>query len=102
MSVVVIDDKCTACGMCVEICPGDLLTFSNDKLNVRMRQPADCWDCMACVKVCPCEALETKLPYQLAYFKASLKPTVLEDRIIWRVTDINGRTEEFLLRTKEI
>jgi len=42
-----------------------------------------------------------KLPYQLANYKASLEPEVSEDHIKWTLTDIDGKTEEFVIKTLE-
>jgi len=102
MSVITHNDKCTGCGKCVEICPGDLLVLNQEKNKSMIRHPEDCWDCMACVKICPYGALETKLPYQLASYKASLKPQVYPDRIVWQLTDLAGNKEEFIIKTLEI
>lgn len=57
---------------------------------------------MVCVKLCPCNAIVTKLPYQLALYKATLVPKVYEDKIKWVCTDINGNKEEFEIKTLEI
>lgn len=99
MSITVNSDKCLGCEKCVEICPGNLLVLDKDKACIR--HPQDCWDCMACVKVCPEQALETKLPYQLAGYKASLKPTVFTDRIEWELTDLHGQKEHFTIKRLE-
>ena len=86
--------KCIGCGGCVDICPGDLLRLDeNGKSSIRNQ--ADCWDCMACVKSCPEGALETRLPFSLADFGATLKPKIYPDRIEWRLTYADGRLEEF-------
>jgi adenylylsulfate reductase subunit B len=105
MTVVVNRSKCTGCkGLdfprCVQCCPGDLMALDkNDKSYIRDEQ--DCWDCMACVKECPHAAISTKLPYQIALYKATLQPKVFRDKIKWTLTDIDGGKEQFELRTKE-
>lgn len=101
MSVITDKDKCIGCQKCVDICPGNLLVLDPQTKKTFIRHPEDCWDCMACVKICPQQALETKLPYQLANYKASLKPTVYPDKIVWQLTDLKGKKEEFILKTLE-
>lgn len=54
------------------------------------RATSECWDCMSCVKVCPSGALETRMPYQLGYFKASLRPIMGRNSITWKCRDIHG------------
>lgn len=55
------------------------------------RATNECWDCMSCVKACPCGALETRIPYQLGYYKATLRPIMGKDSITWKCRDIHGR-----------
>ena len=45
---------------------------------------------MSCVKACPAGALETKIPYQLGYFKATLRPIMGKNVITWKCRDIYG------------
>ncbi len=106
MSVAVDVQKCTGCrGLkeprCVESCPGDLMALDAVIGKAYIRDPRDCWDCMSCVKLCPHGALETRLPFQLANFGASLRPKVARDRIVWTLTDAAGNTEEFVIKTLE-
>lgn len=98
MSVFVDQKKCLGCGKCIDICPGDLLLREEKTGKVIMRCPEDCWDCMACVKQCPQHALQTKLPYQLANYKATLQPFIYPDKIIWQLTSLDGKKEEFILK----
>lgn len=56
---------------------------------------------MVCVKSCPFGAIETRLPFQLAGFGASLKPEVAKDKIVWKLKDADGNTEIFEVLTKK-
>lgn len=96
MGLRIYHQKCTGCGRCVDVCPGDLL-YLNDEEKSMIRNQADCWDCMACVKSCPAGALETKLPFSLANFGASLRPEITEKEIHWICNDPDGKTEEFII-----
>lgn len=104
MSVIFDYDKCNSCKgqdepFCVRLCPGDLLLINEENKKPYIRSERDCWDCMVCVKACPFGAVETRLPYSLAGYKASLKPVVRKDRIIWHLLDCNGNEEVFELKT---
>ncbi|MGE5582973.1 MAG: 4Fe-4S binding protein [Bacillota bacterium] len=88
--------KCNGCGKCVDICPGDLL-FINQSGKSAIRNQAECWDCMACVKTCPAGALETRLPFCLADYGASLKPEVGTEEIRWVCKHPDGEIEVFTI-----
>jgi len=67
------------------------------------RAANECWDCMSCVKVCPSGAIETRMPYQLGYFKASLRPVMGHNKITWKCRDIYGNeaTYRFINRIEK-
>ena len=76
--------KCTGCAgsaesCCERACPGDLMAVSPENGKAYCRATNECWDCMSCVKACPCGALETRIPYQLGYYKATLRPIMGKD-----------------------
>jgi len=54
MAVKIDTDKCTGCGACVECCPTDSLSLSDDKAAVNSD---GCIDCGVCVDECPAGAL---------------------------------------------
>ncbi|MFW5787750.1 MAG: 4Fe-4S dicluster domain-containing protein [Halanaerobiales bacterium] len=106
MSIKVDENICTGCPghkqpPCVKNCPGDLLFIDRKTNKLKIRNPEDCWDCMVCVKVCPVSALETKLPYQLAFSNASLKVYKEDKKIIWKLNDKYGNVETFNLCIKK-
>ena len=97
--------RCTGCGsrpesFCEEICPGDLMAVSNETGRSFCRNPRDCWDCMSCIKVCPAGALETKMPYQLGYHKATLRPVMGKDEITWVCRDIHGNEHIYTYKNR--
>jgi adenylylsulfate reductase subunit B len=47
---------CTGCGMCVEICPGDVLRMADGKPE--LAYPEECWHCGACMLDCPSGAID--------------------------------------------
>ena len=54
--VIVSEEKCVGCGICVCFCPMDALEgWGIIKVN-RER----CVDCLECIEACPVDALEEK------------------------------------------
>lgn len=105
MTVKIDLKRCNACRQlaepqCRKHCPGDLMQLNPETQKAYINMEADCWDCMVCVKACPMKAIETKLPYSIAYYGASLKPTIKKDIIIWKLKDINGSEETFEIKTR--
>jgi len=55
--------KCNRCGTCIDMCPMDVLHFSQSGFP-HMKYRDDCWYCDVCVFVCPRKAIIMKdLPY---------------------------------------
>ena len=52
--------KCIGCGICVSVCPGDVLEMENDRPLVRY--PDECIHCAACMLDCPSSAIFFRLP----------------------------------------
>jgi len=51
-------DKCTGCGMCVEVCPHNVFELKNGTAAIIDRDL--CMECGACAKNCPFDAIEVK------------------------------------------
>ncbi len=52
-------EKCYGCGMCLEVCPHQVLAKENGK--VRIEDKDACMECGACAKNCPAEALQVSV-----------------------------------------
>lgn len=97
--------RCTGCpdlpeSRCEEACPGDLMVVDDATHRARCRSTRDCWDCMSCTKACPNGAIETRIPYQLGYHKATLRPIMGKGRIVWKCVDINGKEYTYEYRNR--
>ncbi|MBN1525737.1 MAG: 4Fe-4S binding protein [Spirochaetales bacterium] len=52
----IINDDCTACGVCQDECPSDAIKEGDAKYTITDA----CTDCGACVDVCPSEAISAQ------------------------------------------
>lgn len=59
-------EKCTGCGLCVNLCPSDTLIMEDKK--VRMKQPVECMMCADCVAFCPEDAIVATRNYKYTGF----------------------------------
>jgi NAD-dependent dihydropyrimidine dehydrogenase PreA subunit len=49
----VINDECTACGVCIDECPEQAISEG----DIYKIDPVKCTDCGSCADVCPVEAI---------------------------------------------
>ncbi|QAR33281.1 4Fe-4S dicluster domain-containing protein [Geovibrio thiophilus] len=54
--VVIDEDKCTGCGLCVIVCGASLIYMDNDKAKTK-RYFCIPSDCVKCVEACPVNAI---------------------------------------------
>jgi NAD-dependent dihydropyrimidine dehydrogenase PreA subunit len=47
-------DECIACGACVDVCPDDAISETDDTFVI---DPEKCTDCATCEDECPVEAI---------------------------------------------
>jgi len=59
VSTIKIDsEKCTGCGMCIEVCPHSVFLMSEKKAAICDRDA--CMECGACALNCPVRAISVK------------------------------------------
>jgi ferredoxin len=58
-------EKCTGCGMCMEVCPHHVFRLEAGKAEIQERD--NCMECGACAKNCPFEAIGVKAGVGCAY-----------------------------------
>jgi len=102
MPAVISNERCNGCRACLEICPGDLLAFDKKTKKACIPEPGDCWECFSCVKACPRTAIEIVLPYQIAYYKASLTARFSKDKksLVW-ILKKEDKKKVFEIKTRE-
>ncbi len=61
--VIILEDTCKGCGLCVGVCPKHILCIAKDKINEKGHCPAAvtelsaCIGCAFCAIVCPDSAI---------------------------------------------
>ena len=58
--------KCTACGICAEVCPQDVFWGSQRKNIPVVSYPEECWHCNSCVLDCPEKAITLRIPLPMS------------------------------------
>ena len=57
--VVVDEDRCKGCGLCVSVCPAHILELADDRFNakgyrpIEVTDPGACTGCATCATICP-------------------------------------------------
>ena len=60
-------DKCTGCGLCIKICPADMMSFISDEEKYPQYKGTEedfCVACGACHAICPKEAITLTVGYR--------------------------------------
>jgi NAD-dependent dihydropyrimidine dehydrogenase PreA subunit len=50
--------KCTGCGMCIEVCPHEVIAIENKKATIIDKDA--CMECGACGRNCPASAISVR------------------------------------------
>ena len=67
MPPIIDQEKCTACGECVDVCPQDVFFGSKNGETPVVSYGEECWHCNACVVGCPVEgAVTLSLPLPMS------------------------------------
>ena len=56
MEIIIDKEKCIGCGVCVEMCPGEVLELGEDE-KVFVANKDECTECKACEVNCEYEAI---------------------------------------------
>ncbi|MBU2497597.1 MAG: ferredoxin family protein [Proteobacteria bacterium] len=57
-------EKCSGCGLCDAICPGDVI-YMKDRDKEKepyLKYPEECWHCGSCRQDCPEGAITIRFP----------------------------------------
>ena len=57
--VVIDEDRCKGCGLCVSVCPSEILQLADGRFNAKGYRPIEvtdmdaCIGCAQCATICP-------------------------------------------------
>jgi ferredoxin/flavodoxin len=71
-----VDQRCTKCGICAQVCPARNIVVSEDKGLAPIRSDK-CEACYACIHWCPANAIATKTKLHSHYHHPNIKPDQL-------------------------
>ncbi len=60
---IILEERCTGCGDCVEVCPAEALELRNGRAV--LARPEDCCYCADCETICPEGAIA--LPFEIVF-----------------------------------
>ncbi len=59
MIQIAVDEKaCVSCGLCVDACPTQALSFNAERDLPEVKEPKECFGCLSCSEICPATALD--------------------------------------------
>ena len=64
MPPVIDADKCTCCGLCVDLCPEDVYYGSRPGELPVVTYPRECIHFNCCEQECPADAIRIRIPLQ--------------------------------------
>ncbi|MEW6266429.1 MAG: 4Fe-4S binding protein [Thermodesulfobacteriota bacterium] len=62
MNLAIDHNCCTGCGICVEVCPGHVLSLDEGERPME-KYTDDCWYCGCCQADCPAGCITLIFPY---------------------------------------
>lgn len=100
MGILIDHDKCKGCGLCASICPGNLISRSEDG-TVFMEYPKDCWGCCACIKECNYSAISLYLGADICGNGSRMTVTQTGDLLAWNIIKPDKTTEKIIIDRKK-
>lgn len=100
MSIKVDQEKCRACGLCTEVCPGNLI-YRDAEQKAYIRYPKDCWGCAACIKECRFGAIGYHLGADIGGNGTYLYTQQEPDKLHWFFVNGIGKQRCITINRKE-
>jgi len=97
--VKINEKECDSCGKCVDICPKRVLSISDDKKKLELRNVVDCTVCRDCVDVCPKSPPAVDVSWDKDLFVLDMESTgaLPVERIVYEAIRILDRKFESFL-----
>jgi len=98
MPTLVYMTRCDGCGLCVDICPSDIMHIDETIRRAVNIEPNFCWECYSCVKACPQNAIDVRGYADFAPMGHSVRVLREEEKgtISWKVKFRNGTVKDFV------
>jgi len=100
MSIKIDRKKCTGCGKCRNVCPGNLIYRDEDQKSF-IRYPKDCWGCTACVKECDAGAIMYYLGADIGGRGTTLHTRQAGTLLHWVFRKPEGKEESITIDRKQ-
>ena len=100
MSIRIDKEKCTGCGRCAELCPGNLIKLNETGGYAFIRRPKDCWGCASCIKACPADAIRYFLGADIGGSGCEMSVSYKKDVNIWHFYFPDGSIKEITVDPK--
>jgi len=97
MSTFVYMTRCDGCGMCVDICPSDIMHIDKTLRRAVNIEPNMCWECYSCVKACDQNAIDARGYADFSPLGHSVRALREEEKgtISWKIKFRNGTEKNF-------
>jgi adenylylsulfate reductase subunit B len=97
MSTFVYMTRCDGCGMCVDICPSDIMHIDPKLRRAVNIEPHMCWECYSCVKACDQNAIDVRGYADFAPMGHKVRVRREEEKgvISWKIKFRNVKIKNF-------
>lgn len=100
MSIKIIKEKCTGCGKCLDVCPGNLI-YKDENGKSFIKYPKECWGCTACLKECKFESIKYYLGADIGGKGGYLYTKDEKDYLHWHIVDKSGEKQVITINKSE-
>jgi adenylylsulfate reductase subunit B len=100
MSIKIENEKCTGCGKCLNVCPGNLL-YRDSLGKAYNKYPQDCWGCTACLKECQAGAIRYYLGADIGGKGTTLYTKKEKHLLHWHIIKTNGEEQIITINGRE-
>jgi adenylylsulfate reductase subunit B len=100
MSIAINQQKCRACGACMNVCPGSLIKKDGDG-KAFMKYPRDCWGCSSCIKECRFGAISFFLGADIGGRGSRMSTKIDGDLVDWNIEGTDGIVKTITINRRD-